>query len=264
MAIALSLAACGATERAPSTSVSAASSEATAQPLQACLPLAHASQPCQGLADCPWGYSCTELGFASCVETDCNQHKLCPDGYTCESEDGPGRHHGVGRCVDAQDRYLELEPCEEVVEAPPQASPADESPCSTPDASWGEWPQGGVVVRSPDTTSSRTIRLSLAEGEEIRCALERFMRTPAALEHRYPEELARQIPQWQVGAPNIGVGNTPRVGQFFVQLGDQDELVLSHTPMLRDNFRYQLSARVVRFQQRWRTVSLSGQAIRRR
>jgi hypothetical protein len=133
--------------------------------------------------------------------------------------------------------------------------------CSPPPAGGKGWPSTGVRVAPSDASSKRRIRLTRRDVLAIRCALERHMHTPAAARAVTRDHRVR-VARWRMGAPSA---DGPRIGTFWVQLGDRDdEVVLRNTLALRENIRYGLSARLRRTKGGWRVVSFSDWHAHRR
>lgn len=133
--------------------------------------------------------------------------------------------------------------------------------CSPPPAGGKGWPSTGVLVAPSDVSSKRRIKLTRHDALAIRCALERHLHTPAAA-RAVTKDHQRRVARWRVGEPSA---DGPRIGTFWVQLGDRDdEVVLRNTLALRENIRYGLSARLRRVKGSWRVVSFSDWHAHRR
>jgi len=119
-------------------------------------------------------------------------------------------------------------------------------PLSPSDAPWPE----EVEVRSEVVGDDATIRLTRAEGEAIRCQLQRRLRRPI---DRMPSDLRERVHGRRVGALWMDQGR-PRIGSFWLLRRSDGSLALSDTLAMSDRARIGLVARFEERGGRWRLM----------
>lgn len=132
------------------------------------------------------------------------------------------------------------------------AAPASAQRCPPPlSPSDAPWPDA-VEVRSEVVGEDATISLTKAEGEAIRCQLQRRLRRPI---DRLPSDLRERVRGRRVGALWMDQGR-PRIGSFWLQRRSDGSLALSDTLAMSDRVRIGLVARFERRGGRWQLIEV--------
>ncbi len=126
-----------------------------------------------------------------------------------------------------------------------QDCPPPASPSSAP------WPEE-VAVPSMVVGDAATIRLTKAEGEAIRCRLQRRLRRPI---DGMPSDLREEVRGRRVGALWMDQGR-PRIGSFWLQRASDGSLELSDTLAMSERVRIGLVARFERRRGSWRLTRI--------
>jgi hypothetical protein len=130
------------------------------------------------------------------------------------------------------------------------AAPSSAQDCPPPPSPSSEpWPDE-VEVSSEVVGDDATIRLTRAEGEAIRCQLQRRLRRPI---DRMPSDLREEVHGRRVGALWMDQGR-PRIGSFWLQRRSDGTLALSDTLAMSDRARIGLVARFEKRGGRWRLM----------